>query len=169
MLIFLRALTPLVVDLFELVLKTQFGIDINEYCSINSRGIRKWDMRKLYRTQVLAVLDNRYSGDFHAGPVYSEHLKAILDAQDSGGNPELLNMRQELGDLRAVEENVRNLAAHEIMCITDREIQYLTNFNSEEIMQKIKNVFPYTGINVREDFWDSYDKMNEEIIRRIGS
>ena len=166
---FLRALTPLVVDLFELVLKTCFSIDINEYCFIDSRGLRKWNMRKLYGTNILTVLNNQYSGNFHTSPVYSAHLKAILDAQDSYGNPELLNMQQELGDLRAVEENVRNLAAHEIMCITDREIRQLTGFTSEQIMRKIKNVFPYTGINVREDFWNSYDEMNAEIIRHIGN
>ena len=166
---FLRALTPLVVDLFELVLKTQFRIDINKYCFIDSRGLRKWDMRKLQGTQVLAALNGSFASDFHAGPVYSAHLKAILDAQNLSGNPRLQNMKQELGDLRAVEENVRNLAAHEIMCITDREIRHLTGFTPEQIMRKIKNVFPYTGINAQRSFWNSYDEMNKEIIRYIGN
>lgn len=46
---FIRAITPILVDLFELVLKVQCKIDINNYCKwITKRDgtkLRRWDIK----------------------------------------------------------------------------------------------------------------------------
>ena len=63
-----------------------------------------------------------------------------------------------------VEENVRNLAAHEIVAINDEKIVKLTGFTGEQIMQLFKRVFAYSVINVRQEEWESYEKMNQMIL-----
>lgn len=157
---FLRAMTPLVVDLFELVLRNGYGIDINLYCSKGK--IRKWNIFKLNNTPILTVFNNAYSSGFRQGPVSSDHLKILIEAYSNDGT--LINLVKRL---REVEENVRNLAAHEIMAITDKRIKNLTGSTSLEIMNDIKRIFAYTGINVKKAYWDSYNEMNSLIVKRM--
>ena len=157
---FLRAMTPLVVDLFELVLQKECGINIDTYCSHGK--IRKWNIFKLNNTPILNVLNNAYASGFRQGPVYSDHLKVLIEAYSNDGV--LINLVKRLRD---VEENVRNLAAHEIMAITDTQIQVLTGRTSLDIMNDIKQIFDYTGITIRNEYWDSYDEMNKLIVERM--
>lgn len=35
-------------------------------------------------------------------------------------------------------------------------------------MNMIKELFDYTNIRVKKEYWDSYDKMNEEILKRMN-
>lgn len=157
---FLRAMTPLVVDLFEFVLRNGYGIDINLYCSKGK--IRKWNILKLNYTPILTVLNNAYPSGFRQGPVSSDHLKVLIEAYSNDGT--LIGLVKRLRD---VEENVRNLAAHEIMAITDKRIKNLTGSTSLEIMNDIKTIFAYTGINVKKEYWDSYNEMNSLIVKRM--
>lgn len=70
-------------------------------------------------------------------------------------------------NLRFVEENIRNLAAHEIMSVTEDTLQKMTGFSGNKIMNMIKELFHYTGLNIKKEYWDSYDKMNQMILERI--
>ena len=70
-------------------------------------------------------------------------------------------------EVRSVEENIRNLAAHEIVSVTDETIQKRTGFTAQGIMNRIKQLFAYTGIQIRNEFWNSYDDMNAKILERI--
>ena len=33
-----------------------------------------------------------------------------------------------------------------------------------QIMNRIKDIFVYTGINVKPEYWNSYDDMNKKIL-----
>lgn len=35
-------------------------------------------------------------------------------------------------------------------------------------MNMIKELFHYTGIAIRKEYWDSYDDMNQKILQKIG-
>ncbi len=35
-------------------------------------------------------------------------------------------------------------------------------------LSKIKAVFSYTGLNIKGEYWESYDEMNKKIIELIG-
>ena len=79
--------------------------------------------------------------------------------------------RKEVADLvsslRYVERNIRNTAAHEMVSVTDDVIKNITNFSSNAIMKKIEKVFSYTDLDIIDEYWNSYDLMNQLIIERI--
>ena len=41
-----------------------------------------------------------------------------------------------VSDLRSVEGNIRNITAHEMVCVTDDVIKDKTNFSSNAIMKR---------------------------------
>lgn len=63
-----------------------------------------------------------------------------------------------------MESKVRNLAAHEIVSVTPEMIHRLTGYTPERIMRFVKNAFAYAGINVKTEYWNSYDDMNKMIM-----
>ena len=70
---FVRGITPLVVDMFEIIVKKYCGITIKDYCYYDKKNIMKWDQKKLQGTVALKALEDEY-GKFKYGPVYSVHL-----------------------------------------------------------------------------------------------
>ena len=166
---FVRSITPLIVDLFEIILKKQCKIDINDYCN-KKREDRKerrwWSKRKLEGTRAEEVFKEYYAEknkEFLGGDIYSIHLKILLD-----GLSEDAHLKELIANVRSVEENIRNLAAHEIVSVTEETIVALTGFSSEKIMAMIKELFNYTGISIRKEYWNSYDEMNTEILKRMS-
>ena len=164
---FIRSITPLFVDLFELVLKYETGIDINKYCRIEKKkrhSMRIWDLDKLNGSDVLKSLNNYYLNGFKEGPIYSEPLVVLLNDFIPSSRKEAANL---VSDLRSVEGNIRNITAHEMVCVTDDVIKDKTNFSSNAIMKKIEKVFSYTDLDITDKYWNSYDLMNQLIIERI--
>ena len=47
-------------------------------------------------------------------------------------------------------KNYPNLAAHEIVSVTDETIKNLTGFYGRDIMSKIRELFGYTEISIRK-------------------
>lgn len=163
---FIRAITPILVDLFEIVLKAQCKIDVNDYCvqlrKKDGTSQRRWATEKLKGTEIGQVLDEAFSGNFKFGDVYSVHIKALIEhfSKDAQLN-ELVN------NLRLVEEKIRNTAAHDIVSVTDKTIEERTGFSADNIMKMIQKLFSYTSIKVKKEYWDSYDLMNQRILERI--
>ena len=166
---FVRSITPLIVDLFEIILKKQCKIDINDYCNKkreDGKERRWWSKRKLEGTRAEEVFKEYYAEknkEFLGGDIYSIHLKILLD-----GLSEDAHLKELIANVRSVEENIRNLAAHEIVSVTEETIVALTGFSSEKIMARIKELFNYTGISIRKEYWNSYDEMNTEILKRMS-
>ena len=74
-------------------------------------------------------------------------------------------------DIRDVEQSVRNLAAHQIITVNEQRIKNLTKtkdvpegYSADQIMSMIKELFKYTEIPVKKEYWDSYDDMNQKIL-----
>ena len=159
---FIRGITPVIVDLFEIVLKKQCNIDINAY-TYDIGGVRNWDKRKLDGTRLLEVLNKNYKGDFRCGPVYSDHLRSLIQAYSRD-----IHLCRLVEDLRQVEANIRNLAAHQIVSITEEKIEKKTGFTGKQIMDKIIAIFSYTGMNIGTRSWLSYDEMNRLILSAMN-
>ena len=145
--------------LFELVISHEFAIDLSHYYTSTER----WDRRALAGTELLSVLESTSPDGFKYGFVYSVHLKSIITHYST--DPVLTEI---VSNLRSVEENVRNLAAHTITAITKDVIIRKTGFQPSKIMADIKRLFSYTGINVRAEYWDSYDRLNDVIIAKMN-
>lgn len=163
---FVRAITPILVDLFELVLKVQCKIDVNDYCNNikkkDGSNQRRWSGDKLMNTEVESVLNTAFSGSFKLGDVYSVHIKALIEHFSTD-----MQMNELISNLRLVEEKIRNTAAHDIVSVTEKTIEERTGFSADKIMKMIQKLFSYTGIKVKKEYWDSYDLMNQKILEKI--
>lgn len=164
---FIRAITPLLVDLFELVLKKQCGVDINDYCEVKKYkkvSRRQWSESKLQKTEVKQVLDKAFQGKFNGTDIYAVHLKYLIDHFSDNST-----LKELVEKLRSVEEQIRNDAAHDVISVTEETIIQKTGFTSTKIMQMIQNLFYYTGISVKKEYWKSYDEMNMRILKEIDA
>lgn len=163
---FVRALTPLIVDLFEDVLEQIGGeADINQYKEEkNGVKFQKWDPDKLADTKVLDVLNEKYSLGFNKKDISSDHLNALI--QHYCENKRLKDIAEALRD---VEKKIRNLAAHEIVAITDDVIKEKTGFTGDQIIKMIREIYHFSKPSIKAEYWDSYDRMNEEILRRMSA
>lgn len=165
---YIRAISPLIVDLFELVLKKQCKIVVDDYCRTYKKdGIvyRRWDVKKLSGTAIGTALEEYYATQgqsFNAKDVYSVHLKILVEAFSK--DTHLIELFEAI---RSVEGSIRNLAAHEIVSVTDETIKKMTGYTGKQIMDLFKELFNYTGINIRKEYWDSYDVMNAKILECI--
>lgn len=161
---FIRALTPLFMDLFEIILKKKGKINLDDYCIKRKNGSRKWDKKKIEGTEIKNILLRRRS-DFNFNIEVSSLAVTYL-IEGICDNKQLVKV---VTNLRSVEENIRNLAAHQIVSVTEDKIKQLTGFSSERIMEMIKSAFEYAGMNIKPEDWNSYEEMNKLIVERMES
>lgn len=157
---FIRGITPLVVDLLENVLKTECGIVLEECCTKRKNdGVMYWNRKKLKQAGLLEFLDREYAGGFKEGPVYSHHLAKIIRQRSKDRT-----LVQKVGAISGVESAVRNVAAHEIVSVTDEWFRQETGKTAQEIFALLQYLTGKAGIPVKKEDWESYRKMNEKII-----
>ena len=158
---FIRGLTPLIADLNEIILKRTCGIDVNNYTRVIN-GVRRWDKSKLNGTEVENTLLNKWP-NFRYEAVYSVQLVTLIQSSSKAST----EVKSFVDDFRAIEEKIRNMAAHEIVSITDEIIHKTTGYSSKQIIKLIKKAFHHIGYNYPEGYWDSYNNMNELICNLI--
>ena len=166
---FIRGITPIIVGLLEVILKDSFGIALEDYCT-NDKNKWIWDYDKLEDSGLLDVLDEYYvkRGGFNGSVVYSVHLVAIISskAQEKA-------LKKLINRVHSVEEKIRNVAAHDILPVTDDVIRRKTGLRSNKILADIQTLFNYTHFPDTYDWWesgiqwDSYDRMNTMIKKHI--
>jgi len=172
---FIRGITPVVADLFEIILEHHTGIHLPDYCvekKFNGYVVYEMSRKKLVETEkgqeILDILDKHFlktigkpmRDDEH----YTSRQTSILIKHYINGNSKLVDA---VNKIRSVEGNVRNLAAHEIVSITDEWIKNRCKMNSEEIMNKLKYLASEAGITDSDNLWSSYDRMNQIIKENI--
>ncbi len=162
---FIRGITPLVVDLLEELMENKCKIVLKDCCTVNSKdSIIKWDREKLKRIGLISFLDSEYksSGGFKCGPVYSGQIAKIINykCQDT-------DLIQKVNDVIEIEGKVRNVAAHEIVSVTEEWFQDRTGKNARDIFQIIQYLIGKAGINVKKQDWQSYDRINESIAQYL--
>lgn len=160
---FIRGITPVVVDLLENILKIKGNIDINEYCTIsNADNIRKWDRSKLDNTEILEILNRNFNGIFRYGPVFSSSIATLILEKC-----EDLQLKEKVQEILAIEGKLRNMAAHEIVSVTNEWFKKNTGKSANEILELIKYLLRQAGIHNKKEDWLSYDVMNEKIIEMM--
>ncbi|MCM1416703.1 MAG: CRISPR-associated protein Csm6 [bacterium] len=163
---FIRGITPLVVDLLEDILKSKCKIALEDCCTINGKdGIMKWNREKLSRMGLINYLDKEYksAGGFKCGPVYSSQIAKIITYKSSDRD-----LIRKVNDMTEIEGKVRNVAAHEIVSVTEEWFQDRTGKNAREIFEMIKYLIGKAGINAKKEDWQSYDSINEKIAFYLG-
>lgn len=162
---FIRGITPIVVDLLECILKNECGFKLEDLCVKNKHNIWLWNENKLRRAGLMHIFDEEYKTKkegFKFGIVYSVHIAALIKylSKDS--------QLKELIDLIIyVEQKVRNVAAHEIVSVTDEWFKKNTGKSAYEIMKVIKALFRFAGINADKKAWESYSDMNALIVKEL--
>ncbi len=186
---FLRALTPLLQELFFKIIERQLHLSMNPVKDIayvkyddekklvwnkeNLLNHRKWnDEVDFYLCRSLEILSKKPLSEFNfkkwvKNYQLAEIIKSICDEKKLG------NLHELVDDLRdKVEEKLRNQVAHKIVQITDMLILRVTNGKSaQDIMVMLKKLFEFTSLKDSEkkfdEYWSSYDKMNEIVISKI--
>lgn len=159
---FVRAITPLVIDLLGLCLLRFCHIRLSDYTYRDKQGVTKWDEKALNKTEIEKILQSTYNGKFNYNIVYSSHLKHIIDKLSRDKI-----VIEYVKRLRHVEEHIRNMAAHEIISVTEERIKKETGYTSAEIMNCIQNLCEKLKIVENIENWNSYDNMNEYIIQHL--
>ncbi len=154
---FIRGITPLVVDLLEIILKNKCKFSIDD-CCITIKGVRKWNHQKLQQHGVLDYMNQSYAGNFKEGPIYSTHLDKIIQLKSDD-----IVLKQKAAQLVKIEGKVRNMAAHEVVSVTDEWFRKNCGHSAKDIMELVKWLVVAAGMNVTKEVWNSYDQMNNWI------
>lgn len=160
---FVRALSPIILDLFIMMLKRRANIDISEYISYRKEKGSRWNRKKLAGTEIDRVLQTEFDS-YYDSPVYSSHIIVLIQnlcANDTA----LLGIVE---PLRTVEREVRNLAAHQMVSINDEMIKSKTGLTALETCNLLKKAIGFCGQPIAKEQWDAYDTMNEFIISKIN-
>lgn len=161
---FIRALSPLLLDLYEMIVKEECKVDVEKDLAHLMYGRYVWDERKVSKyPEISSVLDNAYPRGFRYGqPIGNDHVSNLIKGmvQDK-----FTLDRVKL--LRNVESNVRNVAAHQLVSITNEEIKDMANISAEKILKTIIELMEKYIVKGRKNVWDSYDQMNEMMLLEL--
>lgn len=159
---FIRGITPIILKLFECVLKKQCHISIGDYYSKEEQVV-VWDKEKLKDTEVLKILNSKYDGRFRYGTIYSAHLEILI--LELSNNKKINDV---VSRLRTVEKNARNRAAHTVVSITQDTIKAWTGIEPREIVSLLRKLAEFCVLEPSDDsekVWNSYDEMNDRICK----
>jgi len=159
---FIRGITPIVLDSFILLFRETFGIDLRRYMY---KG--RWDTEKMRRDdngrKILNVLQNKLLDFDPHKNINSVQLVELFSGFQC--EEEILNL---VVNIRLVEKRLRNRAAHQIIMLDDKVIKEDSGFSGREIMNMLKKLLEKAGIVTNRMLWNSYETMNEQLIRLMG-
>lgn len=177
---FIRALSPLIYDLFILMLINVCKFDVKAYTKNNE--LTYWDedlinplSQDKKGQEIYSILKSRFKNidtDLKS-PIKSTMLYTLIENYCKDFKViELCKILR-----KDIESKVRNIAANEIATIDDDFIKEKTHLTSGQIMNKIKEAFMYTPIfiNLDEDtrtkkfdeMWKTYDNLNKILIKNL--
>ncbi|MDD3185224.1 MAG: hypothetical protein PHT76_07940 [Anaerostipes sp.] len=158
---FVRALSPAIVEVFKLALGSYTNINYKDYLKNNAK-IEKWDLNKLKKNQRMLKALKDYFCNFKEGPVYAVHFLPLFKEYCSNKKV------SEIGEkLRKVEEKARNIAAHNICSVTEQWMKAKVGYTPVEIYKLLQEFINLLNFKIEKDDWNSYDRMNEIIIKKI--
>ena len=174
---FIVGITPLMQNLFEMVLNTQFGVDIEKSVR-DDNGRRRWNLAKLEANGLLDILDKAYEEEgkiFDVNALVSNdaEFKLIEQLCKQNNNKEIVECSQYL---RSAEEFFRNPVAHQIITVTEKGLKgrkpkgkkdEVVYYTPGKVFERIKELFGYTGICLNKKDWDSYKQLNDRIVQLI--
>ena len=164
---FLRAITPLLVELFNNVLKNCFRYDLKDYTE-TARGEFRWKDIDVNEELNKLISEEDWKIYYRKKPVSYYHLYIIM--KNIPKTDEQMKAFEISEKLKEVEQKIRNKAAHQMVCVTENIIQEITNMTSDGIMKKIRELFTYSDINIpKQGGWNSYELMNDSIISKISN
>ncbi len=148
-------------------LKNELGIAVSDFCEQDSQGVWKISPWRMERSQqgprIFAALESQSKDgrseegrwDLSICFGYFGELAASSD------------LVEQMERIRSVEEQVRNIAAHEIVSVTDDWLYRKVQLHAQDIIRLLEKLVLRAGIRVQSKDWKSYDQMNQDIIRAL--
>ena len=169
---FIRSLTPVLWDLFFQIVEKDLELPISDYImNLHSQKKPKiWKLEELKNgnkdeeQKIYKALTKRFPKiDTQFAIVYSVHLLSLIESYHS----EEIVIKL-AGELRKVEEVLRNIVAHQMVPVTEKIILETSGFSAEQIMEKLKDLYSRAYFPCTEEQWNSYEMMNKDLIKVIS-
>ncbi|MCD8018739.1 MAG: hypothetical protein LUF92_03895 [Clostridiales bacterium] len=154
---FIKDLTPIFFSLSEKVLKQCGGLCFKDIGNQDKKGVWKLNKAKLINLKIHTKYDLK-----DRSFISSLNILEILDTLCI--NQEVMSLMHKIRD---VEEEVRNLAAHQIVGVTDAWIKRKTKLEPEEIMDLLFQLAECAGLHISKRNRDIYNQMNKELIDKL--
>lgn len=169
---FVRGLSPVFVDIFLLALKEKYKIDFLQYCPKNSKRVPKLRRTVLQEKnpELFEYLDKELNGGVQDKDLNSTML--LFAFKKECKDEAIVRMAKHL---RAIEESARNVAAHEIVSVTEDWLKQITadekeerpGYDSAKIMKLLKEFTMKTCSGIKPALWNSYEEMNLLLIAAL--
>lgn len=174
---YVRGISPALSLLFECFLDVKCKRLVKrDYCEpVRSDPghykLRRYKMERKDRS-LLDYYDTKYANGFKDGSDLS--CSALLpmieyDCAPDGGRPDAAVLKK-AQEMRKIEENIRNPAAHNILAIKEERFIQVAGITSERLLKDMQWLFMQIYpryFAAGKEVWNSYDVMNAEIIRRM--
>ncbi len=155
---FVRAVSPVLTDLFELYLEKQCALAIESYYRIDGRGGKRRPIlaRDALPRELQIVLDEAFKEGYRDKEPSAAVLYPFIQAR---GRKKVIYLARRL---RNFEGDVRNIAAHEIVAVTEEWIKEKVGLGTADILKMLQD-FLSCCISFPQDYWNSYDELNRAI------
>ena len=165
---FIRGISPVLDSLFKKAFEVESGIDLDNYLT-DKDGKVTWNRKKLLSDdngkKILYALNNSYNGFNFINTASSDNFLKLMESEEFEISERNIMNRAE--ELRDIEREGRNKAAHQIVSIDDDFLKRETGYTSYEILNKITAFVEDIKLGVKKEHWDSYEIMNEKIIESL--
>ena len=152
----LRAITPVFYELCKMVVQKRCGIDLGNVTYVNrDTGAFRWKNNLQDIDKKLYDFFIETYGEYRSGFVASDQLTKMIYKFDTD-----VACKKAFDEFRAIEETVRNIAAHNLVSITDDWIKSKCGCSASQIVKKLRSLAVKSGIKINKDGWDSYSIMN---------
>lgn len=165
---FIRGISPVLDSLFKKAFEVETRIDLDNYLTYKD-GKVTWNKKKLLSDdngkKILYALNNSYNGFNFINTASSDNFLKLMESEEFEISERNITKRAE--ELRDIEREGRNKAAHQIVSIDDDFLKRETGYTSYEILNKITAFVEDIKLGVKKEHWDSYEIMNEKIIESL--
>ena len=170
---FVRGISPILKDMFKVYVVRELGFNLNEYC-VGNKYRKSLSREKIEEVieygspekrkeaeKILNALDKEFGGEFKTNDLAAANLYAIINGVGKDSSVTRCS-----ATLKNVERKIRNIAAHQVVAIDEKDIKSECQISSKEIVRMMHLMAQKSKIATSDD-WKSYDKMNEYIKEMI--
>ncbi len=166
---FIRGISPALDYLFQMGFEKETGIRLDKYLK-EKDGKVTWKKSCLESDEdgnkILRVLNKSYYNFNFGNSASSDKFLSLMKSKEFG--IEDSSVTKKADELRKIEYEGRNKAAHQIISIDDEFLKRNTGYRSKEIIDKIIQFIHAIDLGVKQEHWNSYEYMNEKIIRSLN-
>ena len=166
---YFRGLTPVLVDILRLLVEHDFMPNLNEFMIpvIKNtpddkplyRGLQWFEKKIEGQNNMIKSTFKKYYGDRFNYDHYvsSSHLIKLID--DHSKNEDI---KHKTNQMRLIEKYLRNLIAHEVVCVDEAWVQQRVNMTPLQVHELYMDLVHLAGLtNPRQ--WDVFEEIEQRV------